>query len=79
MNKVSLKEARRRLGDLVDEATHGATVVITRRGRDVARLVPEETRPLKGLPDLTKFRASLRSEGKGLSAEVSLMRREARF
>lgn len=78
MPTVSLKHARQQLGELVDAAAHGEVVVITRRGRRVARLVAidDETTPL---PDLTDFRASLHIEGAPLSETVIAARREERY
>jgi len=78
MDDVNLKEARRRLGKLVDAAERGETVVITRRGRKVARLVPMAERPLPGLPDLTDFRASLKPRGRSLTDELIAQREEER-
>ena len=47
--KVGIREARVRLAQLVDRAEQGETLIITRRGREVARLGPparhEERRP----------------------------------
>ena len=40
MDKVQLFEAKARLSELVDRAEAGQEIVITRRGRAVARLVP---------------------------------------
>jgi prevent-host-death family protein len=37
---VGIREARARLAELVDRAERGETVVITRSGREVARLGP---------------------------------------
>jgi prevent-host-death family protein len=80
MEPISLKEARKRLGDLVKAAEHGETVVITRRGRRVARLVPERPdEPRAGFPDLTEFRRSIKLKGKPISRTVIEMRREERY
>ena len=43
MEKVQLFEAKARLSELVDRAEAGRETVITRRGRAVARLVPERS------------------------------------
>ena len=40
MRAVGAFEARNKLGQLVDEVEHGEEIVITRRGNEVARLVP---------------------------------------
>jgi len=79
MKPVSLKEARKRLGDLVDAAERGETVVITRRGRKVAEIVaPRSTKP-KGLPDLSEFRASIKVKGRSLSETLVGMRNMERY
>lgn len=50
MSTVTLKEARKRLGRLVAAAERGDSAVITRRGREVARIVPAEGRDHPPLP-----------------------------
>jgi len=79
MDAVKMSEARRRLSELVRAAERGESVTITRRGKEVARIVPAEQKPLKPLPDLTEFRASIKIKGKPLSQVVSEMRDEARY
>lgn len=79
MGPVNLKEARRRLSDLVTAAERGESVVITRRGREVARIAPLSSKPLKPFPDLTKFRASIKVKGRSLTDELIAMRREERY
>jgi len=78
MTTINLKEARKRLGELVSAAEHGETVVLTRRGRTVARLVPPERKRLKRLPDLAAFRASIKVKGRSLTDELIAMREEER-
>ena len=79
MNRVNIREARRRLTSIVDAAQRGRKTVITRRGRQVAMVEP--IRPVKGspLPDLSKFRASIKVKGKPLSEVVIAGRKEARY
>lgn len=79
MGPVPLKEARKRLGDLVRAAERGESTVITRRGRTVARLVPAREPKAKGFPDLTEFRNTIKIKGKPLSETVIKMRKEERF
>ena len=79
MDTVSLSDARRRLSDLVRAAEHGESVTITRRGKEVARIVPAQRAPAAGLPDLSDFRASIEAEGKSLSQTVIDMRAEERY
>jgi len=79
MDAVGIKEARERLSELVRAAERGETVTITRRGKEVARIVPAGPRVLKPLPDLTEFRASIKIEGRSLTDELLAMRREERY
>lgn len=58
MLKVSVREARERIGELLDSASAGEEIVITRRGKPTARLVAlnaEET--VVSFPDHRDFRA----------------------
>ena len=76
MKTVGVREARRRLGELVDAAERGESVIITRRGRQVARLGPVAPEGGRRLPDLSEFRARIRVQGKPLSETVAELRRE---
>jgi prevent-host-death family protein len=76
---VNLKEARRRLSDLVRAAEKGESIVLTRRGRKVARIEGARERATKRLPSLAEFRASIVVKGKPLSQTVIDARREARY
>lgn len=55
MRAVGAFEAKNKLGQLLDEVEHGEEIVITRRGREVARLVP--ARPTHNRDDV---RAAMR-------------------
>jgi prevent-host-death family protein len=78
MARVSMKEARDRLRELVELAQAGEEVMILRRGREVARLVaPERSAPV--FPDLSEFRASIELLGEPASETVIALRRDARF
>jgi len=44
MRKIQASDARARLLQILDEVERGETVIITRRGRAIARLVPERQR-----------------------------------
>jgi prevent-host-death family protein len=58
MVQVTVAEAKTQLSSLLDEVEAGRTVVITRRGKAVAELVPRcSVRDL--LPQLAALRASL--------------------
>jgi len=79
METINMKEARRHLSDLVRAAERGESVVITRRGKKVARLGPVRKKAPRRLPDLRGFRASIKVKGKGLSDTVIRMRKEERY
>ena len=78
MTSVTIREVRERLSELVEAAEGGETIIITRRGRKVARLAPLRTRKGCGLPDLTEFRASLEVRGQSLTDDLIAMRDEER-
>jgi len=46
MSSYSVAEARNHLPKLLDRALGGEDVTITRRGKPIARIVPEELRPM---------------------------------
>jgi prevent-host-death family protein len=79
MDTVSMREARKRLSELVRAAERGESVTITRRGKEVARLVPAAGKALGSMPDLSGFRASIRVKGRSLSQTVIDMRAEERY
>jgi prevent-host-death family protein len=78
VSRVSVKEARENFRALLDRVVQGDEVVILRRGKEVARLVPPR-RELRRLPSLEAFRNSIGVKGKSLSAEVVRGRREERY
>ena len=56
MKKAGIREARQNLSVLIDEVKKGREVIITERGKPVARLAPLEKRSRLPFPDLTEFR-----------------------
>jgi len=79
MGPINMKDARKRLSELVSAAERGESTVITRRGRKVACLVPVDKERRRGLPDLKEFRSSIKVKGKELSQTVIAMRSEERY
>ena len=79
MNTINAKQARKQLGNLIDAAEGGESIVITRRGRKVAELGPVRTRRRRKVPDLSAFRASLKVKGKPLSRTVVALRAGERY
>jgi prevent-host-death family protein len=67
--EVSVKEARNSIGKLLDRTQKGEEILISRRGKKVARLVPVDISE-KRLPDLNNFRASIAVLGASLSQTV---------
>ena len=57
MRTAGVREARQNLSALLDEVRKGREVVITERGRPVARLVPPGRG--KGVPNLAAFRRKM--------------------
>ena len=76
--EISAKEARMRLSDLLKRAEKGEEILLFRRGKKVARLVPVK-KVQKTLPSLKEFRASIRIKGQPLSVAVLKNREEERF
>jgi prevent-host-death family protein len=56
MRTAGVREARQNLSVLLDEVKKGREVVITERGRPVAKLVPPDRPRGAGVPDLARFR-----------------------
>ena len=56
MRTAGVREARQNLSALLDEVRKGREIVITERGRPVAKLVPVSRAPGKGVPNLAAFR-----------------------
>lgn len=78
MNEVNVKEARRQLKDLLDRVERGEEIILTRRGKPVARLSPPRPAEVP-LPLLGGFRGSVAITGRALSEEVAVARGEERY
>jgi prevent-host-death family protein len=76
--EISVKEARSKFSSLLDHVEEGNEVIIRRRGKEVARMVPPRGKG-KRLPSLGKFRASIRLKGEPLSTGVKRGRLEERY
>ena len=73
-----VREARQHLSTLIDEVRKGREVVITDRGKPVARLVPPLPRAAKPFPDRAAFRRTMPVLDPPLSASI-VEDREDRF
>ena len=76
--EVNVKEARSKISALLDRTEKGEEIMIVRRGKKVARLVPVENSP-KCLPDLSEFRRSIAIKGKSLGKTVLEERDQERY
>ena len=78
MRSISVTEARKRFGALLEEVSSGRTVSVARRGQEIARLIPPKSRRPR-LPALDAFRTSIRAKGEPMSRTVIRSRRGARY
>jgi len=78
--KISVKEARKKIGDLLDRAKKGEEVILTRRGIPEGKIIAFENKDCgnKGLPDLSDLHESLKTSGKPIS-ELVAQEREERY
>jgi prevent-host-death family protein len=77
MVQLNIKEARSHFSTILNQVEAGQEVVIMRRGKAVARIVPFNIKS-QTLPDLQAFRASLHIIGEPMSKIVIQGRTEER-
>ncbi len=77
MLEINVKEVRGNLSSILDKVEQGEEIVITRRGKRVARItgLDESPTPLKSLK---KFRENINIQGNSLSQTV-ISQREERY
>ncbi|HVR11662.1 MAG TPA: type II toxin-antitoxin system prevent-host-death family antitoxin [Thermoanaerobaculia bacterium] len=78
MRTVSIREARQKLRALLDDVAAGEEIVLVRRGKAVARLVPAGDSTQR-LPSLADFRHSIQLRGTTLGEELAAVREEERY
>lgn len=81
MDRVNLTYARSRLSELLNRVQSGQEVVITRRGKDVARLLPiHQATPKKPIPleELAEFRSTMPKLRRSSADLIREMRDESR-
>jgi prevent-host-death family protein len=76
--EINVKEARSKFSSILDQVQEGDEVIIRRRGKEIARLVPPKGGGRR-LPGLKKFRAAIRVKGESLSNAVKKGRKEGRY
>jgi prevent-host-death family protein len=80
MQTVTSRTAREKFSELLNATSHGEAIRITRRGKEVARIVPPPAADTP-LPDLTEFRESIAEKISGASLSQAVLddRDEERF
>jgi len=79
MRQVGAFQAKTHLSELLDAASRGETISITRRGRPVARLVPPESPDRSRAVEAAKNLRALRDEmGWATPEQILEMRDEGR-
>jgi len=78
MLEINVKEARSNLSSILDRVEKGEEIIITRRGKRVARIsnIVNNPTPLKSLK---QFRDKIGVKGKSLSQTVIDQREEERY
>ena len=76
--EINAKQARAKLSSLLKRVEEGGEVVLLRRGKRIARLIPAERKQGR-LPTLKEFRASIQIRGEPLSIDVIRGREDERF
>ncbi len=59
MRKAGIRQARQNLSALLEQVRKGREILITDRGRPVARLVPPGRPAAARFPDLSRFRRTM--------------------
>ncbi len=59
MRRAGVRQARQDFSSLLDDVRKGREIVITERGRPVARLVPAGAARSEPFPDLASFRRGM--------------------
>ena len=75
---IGSKELRKRLSAILDRVARGERIRIVRRGKLAAELRPVAAQ-MRGLPDLSVFRAGIEARGRPTSQLVIEERRKARY
>jgi prevent-host-death family protein len=71
MRTAGLREVRKNFSALLGEVRKGREVLITERGRPVAKLVPPDRTRRKGVPNLAAFRRKMPAFDPPLSTTVA--------
>lgn len=77
MRTMSVKEVRKQLSEVIHDAEAGDPTIITRYGAPIAQIAPIRKKHPK-FPDMSAFRARIKTRGKTLTETVLEMRNEER-
>ncbi len=77
MRTIQIKQVRNQLRAILDLVAAGEVVILKRRQKEVARLVPPK-RTKRELPSLARIRQSIHLKGTPMSSEVVKARDEER-
>jgi len=72
MREIQASDAKARLSQLLDEVERGETIVITRHGRAIARIIPEADRRRHEIDEALADIKELRKHTRGVSLEELL-------
>ena len=72
MREIQASDAKAHLSRLLDEVERGETIVITRRGRPIARIIPESGRSQHEIRDAIENIKELRKHTGKVSVEEIL-------
>lgn len=76
--EINITEARNKLSSLLTLVEKGEEVIIIRRGKEIARILPPS--PKSNLfPCLKEFRSTIRTDGESLSSIVIQARKQERY
>jgi prevent-host-death family protein len=76
MRQIQASEAKTHLPELLDEVERGATLIITRHGKPIARLVPETDRRQSEISEAVARMQSRRRHAPSITVQELLSARE---
>ena len=79
MHDMNVKDARRDFAKVLKSVEKGGSVIVTKRGRRIAKIVPVQATDARTLPDMSEFRRSIKIKGPAMSAVVIEQRNQERY
>lgn len=78
MSEINVKEVRSNLSEILDRVEQGEDIIVTRRGKRVARITSPEADP-RPLGSLRNFRERIHVQGNSLSETIIRQREAERY